>query len=64
MSTVTYVVYQNFTDIGRLAWRDPNWAGDPIGAPLADPTIFREVFGYIEQNALYGSTTATRTARA
>ena len=55
MSTVTYVVYQNFTDIGRTAWRDPDWAGDPIGAPLADPTTFREVFGYIEQNALYGT---------
>ena len=27
---------------------------DPIGSPLADNTIFREVYGYIEQNALFG----------
>lgn len=55
MSTVTYLVYSNFTDIGRTAWRDPDWTGDPVGAPLADPTIFRDVFGYIEQNSLYGT---------
>ncbi|MBM4407719.1 MAG: LamG domain-containing protein [Chloroflexi bacterium] len=55
MSTVTYVVYSNFTDIGRTAWRDEDWTGDQVGALLADPTIFREVFGYIEQNSLYGT---------
>jgi N,N-dimethylformamidase len=54
MSTVTYVVYENFTDVGVSAWRDPAWASDPIGSPLADNTIFREIYGYIEQNALFG----------
>lgn len=54
MSTVTYTVYENFTDIGPTVWRDEHWGGDPVGAPLADPGIFREVYGYIEQNALFG----------
>ncbi len=54
MSTVTYVVYENFTDIGRDAWRDEHWTGDPIAQPLADPTIFRDVYRYIEENSLYG----------
>ena len=54
MSTVTYTVYENFTDIGVSAWRDPNWQADPVAAPLADNTIFRDVYGYIEQNALFG----------
>lgn len=54
MSTVTYTVYENFTDIGPQAWRDPTWSGDIVSAPFADNTIFREVYGYIEQNALFG----------
>src|SRR5439155_181420 len=47
-------VYENFTDIGVSAWHDPAWATDPIGTPLADNSIFRDVYGYIEQNALFG----------
>ncbi len=54
MSTLTYEIYANFTDIGRKVWRGESWNGNPIGQPFADPTLFREVYGYIEQNALYG----------
>jgi len=54
MSTLTYEIYANFTDIGRKVWRGEAWSGNPIGQPFADPTLFREVYGYIEQNALYG----------
>ena len=54
MSTLTYEIYANFTDIGRKVWRGEPWSGNPIGQPWADPTLFREVYGYIEQNALYG----------
>jgi N,N-dimethylformamidase len=54
MSTVTYTVYENFTDVGVSAWRDPDWTPDAVGQALADNTIFREVYGYIEQNALFG----------
>jgi len=54
MSTVTYTVYENFTDVGVSAWRDPTWSPDPVGSPLSDNTIYREVYGYIEQNALFG----------
>ncbi len=54
MSTVTYTIYENFTDIGRDVWRDEHWTGDSVGQPLADPRIFREVYGYIAQNSLYG----------
>ena len=54
MSTLTYEIYANFTDLGKKVWRGESWSGNAIGQPHADPTLFREVYGYIEQNSLYG----------
>jgi len=55
MSTVTYTVYANFTDLGPGAWREGAENTWTSGAPNADPTLFREVFRYIDENALYGT---------
>lgn len=54
MSTLTYHVYANFTDLGPGAWKEDGSAHWSSGAPHADPTLFREVFQYIDENALYG----------
>jgi N,N-dimethylformamidase len=57
MPTLTYVVYANFTDLGPGAWREGaagNWRWSP-DTPNADPTLFREVYRYIDENALYGT---------
>ena len=54
VSTMTYVCYANFTDIGVGAWQEDatgNWASS---APYVNPTLFRDVFRYIDENALYG----------
>ncbi len=54
MSTVTYQCYSNDTDLGPGAWREgaePTWASN---APFADPSLSRDVYRYIDQNALYG----------
>ena len=37
MSTVTYVTYANFTDIGRDAWREGGWHGRRDGPALRRP---------------------------
>ena len=55
MSTVTYVTYANFTDIGRDAWREGGWHGDAMAQPYADPSLFRDVYGYVAENSLYGT---------
>ena len=55
MSTVTYVTYANFTDIGRDAWREGGWHGDAMAQPFADPTLSRDAYGYIAENSLYGT---------
>ena len=54
VSTLTYVVYENFTDIGRDAWREDARTGNALRQPLADPTLFREVYRYIDEHALHG----------
>jgi len=54
MSTLTYVTYENFTDIGREAWREGAFTGSGLTQPLADSTIFRDVYGYIDEHSLYG----------
>ena len=46
MSTVTYVTYANFTDIGRDAWREGAYTGDATAQPYADPSLSRDVYGY------------------
>ncbi len=54
MSTVTYQCYSNYTDLGPGAWRDgtdPTWTSN---APFADPSLSRDVYRYIDENALYG----------
>jgi N,N-dimethylformamidase len=55
MSTLTYLSYENFTDLGKHMWK----AGATFDAsaqyhPFADPTLAREVYEYIDDNLLYG----------
>jgi N,N-dimethylformamidase len=57
MPTLTYVIYANFTDLGKGVWQEGaigNWRWSP-DTPNADPTLFREVYRYIDENALYGT---------
>jgi N,N-dimethylformamidase beta subunit-like protein len=54
MSTLTYTVYANFTDLGPGAWQQDTTKMWPSGAPHADPTLLRDVYHYIDENALYG----------
>jgi N,N-dimethylformamidase len=55
MSTVTYVTYANFTDIGRDAWRDGAYTGDATAQPYADPSLSRDAYGYVAEHSLYGT---------
>ncbi|MBP1782056.1 N,N-dimethylformamidase [Micromonospora sp. HB375] len=55
ISTMSYLVYENFTDLGKGVWReDSGFVGNGLTHPLADPSLFREVFEYIDENSLYG----------
>jgi N,N-dimethylformamidase len=55
VSTMTYLVYENFTDLGKGVWRqDSGFAGNAMTHPYADPSLFRDVFAYIDENSLYG----------
>ncbi len=54
MSTVTYQCYSNYTDLGVGAWRDGATATWSSNAPFADSSLSRDVFRYIDDNALYG----------
>jgi N,N-dimethylformamidase len=55
MSTLTYTVYANFTDLGPGAWKEGATNTWTSGAPHADPTLLRDVYRYIDENALYGT---------
>ena len=55
MSTVTYVTYANFTDIGRDAWRDDPSVADTTMQPFADPSLSRDAYGYVAEHSLYGT---------
>ncbi|HEX6868033.1 MAG TPA: N,N-dimethylformamidase beta subunit family domain-containing protein, partial [Candidatus Limnocylindrales bacterium] len=55
MSTVTYVTYANFTDIGRHAWREGGWHGDALAQPFADPSLSRDAYGFVAEHSLYGT---------
>ena len=55
MSTVTYVTYANFTDIGRDAWREGAYTGDATAQPYADPSLSRDAYGYVAEHSLYGT---------
>jgi N,N-dimethylformamidase len=55
MSTLTYTVYANFTDLGPGAWREGAANTWTSSAPHADPSLFRDVYRYIDENALYGT---------
>jgi N,N-dimethylformamidase len=55
MSTLTYTVYANFTDLGPGAWKEGAANTWTSGAPHADPTLLRDVYRYIDENALYGT---------
>jgi N,N-dimethylformamidase beta subunit-like protein len=54
MPTLTYVVYANFTDLGPGAWREGATGSWSSATPHADPTLLRDVYRYIDENALYG----------
>jgi N,N-dimethylformamidase len=54
LSTMTYLTYENFTDIGKGAWREGAFVGSSGLNPYADATLFPDVYEYIDQNMLYG----------
>ena len=54
MSTVTYQCYANFADLGVGAWREDATGTWSSNAPFADPSVSRDSFRYIDENALYG----------
>ena len=54
LSTVTYQCYANYTDIGVGAWREGATADWSSSAPFADLSLSRDLFRYIDENALYG----------
>jgi N,N-dimethylformamidase len=54
LSTMTYVAYANFTDIGKWVWRD-GFTGTAATHPYAEPDLSRSVFRYIDENSLYGT---------
>jgi N,N-dimethylformamidase len=55
VSTMTYLVYENFTDLGKGVWREDNdFTGNALTHPYSDPSLFRDVFAYIDENSLYG----------
>lgn len=53
MSTMTYVAYENFTDIGKWVWRD-GFTGTSRTHPFAAPETFKDVYQFIDENSLYG----------
>ncbi len=55
MSTLTYTVYANFTDLGPGAWREDATNTWTSSAPHADPTLLRDTYRYIDEHALYGT---------
>ena len=54
MSSVTYLCYSNYTDLGVGAWREGAATDWSSHAPFADPSLSRDQFRYIDDNALYG----------
>lgn len=55
MSTMTYLVYENFTDLGKGVWKaDSSFVGNALTHPFADPLLASDVFAYIDENSLYG----------
>jgi len=55
LSTLTYTVYANFTDLGPGAWKEGAENTWTSGAPHADPSLLRDVYRYIDEHALYGT---------
>jgi N,N-dimethylformamidase len=53
MSTLTYLSYENFTDLGKMTWRDPDPPLSPLN-PFCDPTVSTDVYRFIDENLLYG----------
>ena len=54
MSTMTYLAYENFTDIGKDAWREGAFTGSALTHPYADAGVARDVYRYIDEQALFG----------
>lgn len=55
MSTMTYLVYANFTDIGPGAWAEGQYTGNALTHPYADPTVAVDTYRYIEEHQLFGN---------
>lgn len=53
LSTMTYLTYENFTDIGKGVWREGSQESSGLH-PYADANIFRDVYEYVDENMLYG----------
>jgi N,N-dimethylformamidase len=53
LSTMSYLTYENFTDIGKGVWRDGFTEGSGLH-PYADAGVFRDAYEYIDENMLYG----------
>jgi N,N-dimethylformamidase len=53
LASMTYVAYENFTDIGKGAWRE-SFQESSGYRPYADITAFRDVYEYIDEHKLYG----------
>ena len=65
MSTVTYVTYANFTDIGRDAWRDGRWHGRRDRPAVRRPDALRATpTATSRRTRCTASTTSTRTGPA
>lgn len=55
MSTLTYLSYENFTDLGKGTWReDSGYAGNASTHPYIDPQVSTDVYRYIDEHLLYG----------
>jgi N,N-dimethylformamidase len=53
-STMTYLVYENFTDLGKAVWANETYAANPATHPYADRDLNRDAYRYIDETALYG----------
>lgn len=54
LSTMTYLVYANFTDLGKNVWSEGSYVADAQTHPYADAALARSTYQYIDDNELYG----------
>jgi N,N-dimethylformamidase len=53
LSTMTYLTYENFTDIGKRVWQTGFHESSGLH-PYADADVCRDAYEYIDENMLYG----------